>query len=329
MNASSIALGPQLSDFKTTSSPLSPPLKGDLLTNTTWIRSIHNQFARRLDLLNADLALANEAKAASKKKTSAARSQHMAKRARHAKPSTDAAYHFIAYVPVGEEVYQLDGLEKAPLCIGKMSEETTDWTDVARPFIESRMLQYESEQLSFNLLALCRSPLIHIREELVRNIGEYETLSRSEWKIVLKAEGGRSPTEETLTASYPPETGGHSAPEGFVTVASSAEHLAPFGLAKPLNYDMETHHPILTDAPDPDDREGIKQMLAMRREELEMEQVRLRAEYEMECSMRRDDARMAGGRKKDYTPFIHRWVEKLADMEVLQEIAEDVAMQQA
>jgi Ubiquitin carboxyl-terminal hydrolase, family 1. len=35
------------------------------------------------------------------------------------KSVTDSAYHFIAYVPVGRKVWQLDGLKTGPVCIGK------------------------------------------------------------------------------------------------------------------------------------------------------------------------------------------------------------------
>src|SRR4051812_13511988 len=110
MNAEDIELGDRLQAFKESSRPLVPALRGDLLSNTTWIRNVHNQFARRLDLLDADLALANEAKEAAKKKKAARPTKR-----RKTKPSTDAAFHFTAYVPVGDEVYQLDGLEQTPL----------------------------------------------------------------------------------------------------------------------------------------------------------------------------------------------------------------------
>ena len=45
-----------------------------------------------------------------------------------------------------------------------------DWMDLARPMIEERMQQYEGNQIQFNLLALCKSPLVSIPAELATNI---------------------------------------------------------------------------------------------------------------------------------------------------------------
>jgi ubiquitin carboxyl-terminal hydrolase L5 len=298
MNAEDIELGDRLKAFKASSSPLISPLRGDLLCNTAWIRKVHNQFARRLDLLNADLVLAQEAKEAKKKKA------RPAKR-RKTKPSTDAAFHFIAYVPVGDEVYQLDGLEQAPACIGKVDADS-DWTAVARPFIESRMLQYESEQLSFNLLALCRSPLHQLREELTKNITELAQVQHTIYKM-----------DTSLGRSF-----------GEGTISSTDDMcFSDFGLPDTLPFDIASQHPLQTQ---PLEAGGatLMQKLEARQEELDTEQARLRAEYRAEVSMVEDDARRANGRKKDYTPFIHRWVERLADTGALQEIAEQVALQQ-
>lgn len=300
MNAEDIELGDRLRAFKESSSPLAPPLRGDLLCNTAWIRKVHNQFARRLDLLNADLVLAHEAKEAKKKKA------RPAKR-RKTKPSTDAAFHFIAYTPVGDEVYQLDGLEKAPACIGKIGAVESDWTAVARPFIESRMLQYESEQLSFNLLALCRSPLPQLREQLSRNISELAQVQHAMHKI--DTERGQSFAGGTI-----PSTDDTPFPD--------------YGLPDPLPFDLNAKHPVETQSLQAGGPTLI-QKLEARREELETEQARLKAEYRAEDCMGEDDTCRASGRKKDYTPFIHSWVERLAETGSLQEIAEQVALQQA
>lgn len=77
-----------------------------------------NPRRRRLDLLNADLALENSVDQA-KKKARAASSKRSNKKKTKKVADDDAAYHFIAYVPVDGQVYQLDGLENEPLPIGK------------------------------------------------------------------------------------------------------------------------------------------------------------------------------------------------------------------
>ncbi len=136
MNAEGLALGEKLREFKQQSKDLSPPLRGNMITNSSWIRVAHNSFARyepamsrgrhhpesllilnrRLDLLNAALSLHNEVEDKKKK-----RAKSTANRKSKKKPTTDATYHFIAFVPVGQSVWQLDGLESNPVRLGNSS----------------------------------------------------------------------------------------------------------------------------------------------------------------------------------------------------------------
>lgn len=44
---------------------------------------------------------------------------------------TEDAYHFIAYLPIGDELYELDGLKPKPVSHGKIPAEGK-WTDLAR-----------------------------------------------------------------------------------------------------------------------------------------------------------------------------------------------------
>lgn len=46
MNAEGLALGEKLRTFKQDSIDLSPPLRGNMITNSEWIRTAHNSFAR-------------------------------------------------------------------------------------------------------------------------------------------------------------------------------------------------------------------------------------------------------------------------------------------
>lgn len=314
MNAKDIELGDRLKAFKEKSSGLIAPHKGHLLCNTTWIRSIHNQFSRRLDLLNADLALSNEVDklAQQKKKEKKPSRLHLAKKQKKLKkPTSDAAYHFVAYVPIDNEVYQLDGLEKAPVSIGKV-DRGDDWTAIARPFIESRMLQYQEESLQFNLLAACRSPLVNLREELATNIALW--VSAATYLSMQKSK--RSPPED-----YDSDA---NKPEGFLTF----EHpdIEQYGLVRnESNIDhidrdkcLALHHWLRGQGPRSDAE------LEARIEELQTEQARIRAEYNTEEMMDAEGVSRAKGRKKDYTPVIHQWVQMLADKGVLGNIAKEV-----
>ncbi len=46
MNAEGLALGEKLRKFKEESNDLSPPLRGNMINNSVWIRTAHNSFAR-------------------------------------------------------------------------------------------------------------------------------------------------------------------------------------------------------------------------------------------------------------------------------------------
>lgn len=46
MNAQNIELGDKLEEFKALTANLAPPLRGWLLCNNKWIRTIHNSLAR-------------------------------------------------------------------------------------------------------------------------------------------------------------------------------------------------------------------------------------------------------------------------------------------
>ena len=81
-------------------------------------RSYFLMKSSRLDLLNAALSLQNEIDERKKKKR--ARSTPARKKTKKEKKTTDATYHFIAYVPIGRSVWQLDGLEVSPVRIGTL-----------------------------------------------------------------------------------------------------------------------------------------------------------------------------------------------------------------
>lgn len=127
-----------MQEFKNATSNLKPRYRGRHLSNDDFIRPIHNSFVRyalsaseyrggrhadldqrKIDVLNADLALSNEYKESKKKK--APRKKATPKKGSKPKPRADddAGFHFVAYVPVRGEVWRLDGLQRNPLNLGE------------------------------------------------------------------------------------------------------------------------------------------------------------------------------------------------------------------
>jgi hypothetical protein len=74
---------------------------------------------RRFDLLNAALSLDNDVEESKKKKRPRSTATRVKKKKK--KAETSNAYHFIAFVPVGQSVWQLDGLEASPVHVGEKS----------------------------------------------------------------------------------------------------------------------------------------------------------------------------------------------------------------
>jgi ubiquitin carboxyl-terminal hydrolase L5 len=76
-----------------------------------------------MDHLSADLCLENETSDA---KTSTSKRRTVGKKGKKAPPrkkksNTEYGYHFIAYVPAGGYVWELDGLQYKPRRLGKLS----------------------------------------------------------------------------------------------------------------------------------------------------------------------------------------------------------------
>ena len=116
MNQKDVEIGDELRHFKESTKDLSTVLRGYQLDRNVFIRKTHNAFARRMDLLNSDLYLENDASASKSKKRSKA-----SKRKRNSKKrdDTDYGFHFIAYVPSDGHVWELDGLRGRPHKLGE------------------------------------------------------------------------------------------------------------------------------------------------------------------------------------------------------------------
>lgn len=199
---------------------------------------------------------------------------------------------------MGGQVWELDGLETYPVCLGPFEG---DWTTVARPTVEARMLQYEGENLSFNLLALCRSPLDGLRQELAVNIRKLHAL---------KEQISQKPEWASLTNS-----------ERTWTSAEDEAALAEFGIQKATVEEAGLEETFREKISKPSF--DVPEVLDLQ-QNLEGEQKRIKSEYISELASMEEDLGRVLGRKKDYTPAIHEWVRKLAEHGVLQELIEDM-----
>ncbi|KAF7561969.1 hypothetical protein G7046_g2149 [Stylonectria norvegica] len=296
MNADEIELGEKLREFKDSTKDLCTSLRGHQLSRNSFIRRIHNSFTRRMDHLNADLCLEHEASDAASQKAKKRSAPKKGRRPpKKRKVRADYGFHFIAYVPVGEDVWELDGLRRKPRKLDRVS--SGDWTSIATPQIERRMLQYEESQLSFNLLALCQNPLAAHSLTIAHAAASLHYL-HAQMKCSVDFENLIPAESEPLDINNESQLSEYNIAKSDVTEAKISESLQE-RISRP---DFETK-----------DAYELHQ-------ELVVEVKSAMGEYRAELMTIADDEQRVKGRKKDYGPALHKWVKKLAEKGVLEEI---------
>jgi ubiquitin carboxyl-terminal hydrolase L5 len=123
-------------------------LRGECLSNSELIRTVHNSFARSSPFVDETTRLAIE---------------------------EDDVYHFIAYVPVNGILYELDGLNRAPISHGPCT--FSQFPEKVIPVLQRRISRYPTNEIRFNLLAMTKDLRIKARE-----IGDFEMLQQEERK---------------------------------------------------------------------------------------------------------------------------------------------------
>lgn len=73
-------------------------------------------------------------------------------------------FHFVAYIPHGQHVYELDGLQQAPRRHGGIADK--NWLDVVAPIIQTKIDQYDGSEIRFNLMLVTEDP----RERLMKQL---------------------------------------------------------------------------------------------------------------------------------------------------------------
>ncbi|SLM33855.1 ubiquitin carboxyl-terminal hydrolase 2 protein [Lasallia pustulata] len=143
-----VEIGPQLQGFKDFTAAFPSELRGEALSNSELIRDVHNSFARSSPFIDETQRTANE---------------------------DDDVYHFIAYTATNGVLYELDGLQPAPISHGPCTLE--EFPDIVIPVLQRRIGRYPAHEIRFNLLAMVRDLRIRARE-----IGDQDWLSREEQK---------------------------------------------------------------------------------------------------------------------------------------------------
>ncbi|CRK38769.1 hypothetical protein BN1723_004477 [Verticillium longisporum] len=85
------------------------------------------------------------------------------------------AFHFVAYSSIGGKLYELDGLQPAPISHGDCTPD--EFPVKISGILSDRVATYASSEIRFNVLAMVRDPRIAAAE-----IGDQETIARESEK---------------------------------------------------------------------------------------------------------------------------------------------------
>ncbi|KAK7425395.1 hypothetical protein QQZ08_008074 [Neonectria magnoliae] len=144
---SDVQVGEQLRDFREFTMVLPPEFRGEALSNSDLIREVHNSFARSSPFVDET------------QKTG----------------EPEDAFHFIAYTHINGTLYELDGLQPAPITHGACDTEA--FPDRVVDVLQRRVARYDATEIRFNLLAMCGD----LRQR-ARDFGDTERLAREERK---------------------------------------------------------------------------------------------------------------------------------------------------
>ncbi|KAH8908883.1 ubiquitinyl hydrolase [Coniochaeta sp. PMI_546] len=144
-----VDVGDELRDFREFTMGLPAEFRGEALSNSERIRDVHNSFARSSPFVDETT--------------------------RRPDDETEDAFHFIAYTPVNGVLYELDGLQPAPISHGKCS--TDEFPAKVMDVLQRRIARYDATEIRFNLLAMTRDLRIRARE-----LGDMDLLAREERK---------------------------------------------------------------------------------------------------------------------------------------------------
>lgn len=136
-----------MKDFREFTMVLPPEFRGEALSNSDLIREVHNSFARSSPFVDET------------QKTG----------------EPEDAFHFIAYTPINGKLYELDGLQQAPISHGDCTAESFPAKVV--DVLQRRVARYDATEIRFNLLAMCRDLRVRAQE-----FGDAELMAREERK---------------------------------------------------------------------------------------------------------------------------------------------------
>ncbi|KAF7191501.1 Ubiquitin carboxyl-terminal hydrolase isozyme L5 [Pseudocercospora fuligena] len=216
----------------------------------------------------------------------------------------EEGFHFIAYMPIGDHVWKLDGLDYYPHDMGTFGVGgngsdggTGDWLHVVAPTIENRMAQYAGADIEFNIMAVVHDPVGGSRNDLLKNVKNLQAIDKrldvvfEDWRAL----DGAETTKDTITG-----------------ISLDFEIMQPDVDAVDLSIEEEKRI-----AGEDDFMELIKM-----RQSVIANQAELRGALRMSDTAGNDDEEKARHRRHDYGRFVKGWLGALADEKLLGDLVD-------
>jgi ubiquitin carboxyl-terminal hydrolase L5 len=291
---STVDLGEHLKQFKEFTASMTPYQRAEALSSFDFVKKIHNSFAKKMDILENDKALAHKVAKANYRKKNCTKTKHDRRDSEDSTTSTDsleeAAHHFIAFVPIDDEIWKLDGMDEQPTLMGDVdSSPGNDWLTVASDHINTIMAAGDND---YSIIAIAEAPLASKRRDLCTTV------------VTSKQVTKRISTLNTDWASFVP------APQPDMNVA---EPMTPKILESVGVFETQlakaTVPAEVSKAIDAEEFPALLQRCAG----LGTKQIRLRDEILVEMMTVEEENEKARERRTDLGPLIKRWCEMLAE----------------
>lgn len=284
MNSTDIETGEHLRQFKEFTRDFTPYQRGEALASFDFVKKIHNSFAKKMDILEADKHLSFKVKKSQRQqrdKKSRRKSTESAATDDSSEDYEENAHHFIAYIPVGGEIWMLDGLNAQPINVGTFDRtQKHNWVSKAADSILAILASGGDNYTGF---AIMPSSLPSLREQACLAINHIKS---TESQLDIKAPDWRS----------------------FITDNDSSRiHLAVLGIEDQLPKHRTPDTLAATIA-----SEEMQELLE-RRARVDRELSQLASSIDSEMQDQVDSARKAAQGRFDHGPVIKLWAEMLAE----------------
>ncbi|KIW94265.1 uncharacterized protein Z519_05581 [Cladophialophora bantiana CBS 173.52] len=148
-----IDIGPALQEFKDFTTGFDAGLRGESLSNSEMIRTVHNSFAKSSPFVDETL--------------------------RDPSAGSEDVFHFIAYTRYHGKLYELDGLQPYPISHGDCTDD--EFPDKIISVLQRRIARYPEDEIRFNLMVVCQDQRIKWRDLDEPDMLAEEERKRAKW----------------------------------------------------------------------------------------------------------------------------------------------------